>query len=275
MQIRQLPLLHRAGSRLAWKTTRAIAECERGWELTGLSLSRRWRLEIEASTWIAHAYTSFFFGDNRKGPGTVYSIYLERVGSKKAVPPSSLIQELQSRLGEHYGSRDSKSLVRVIRGDTHPRVLLAELDHISHAFGVDEHHPGPPSHARSAPARLWTIAEAVIAHATWSLESTSMELFNGDELAFASARLTSMACSVAGAEGLAHLFVFDERAHAADLVLRAESHGYHEQTYKTDPDTSVAKLQPLSVRAAMKEARFLEAEIAHLRRTHRKRSPRS
>ena len=150
-------------------------------------------------------------------------------------------------------------------GDSRPSVLLAEIDHLWHAFGVEDHHLVPRSRARSSTARLWSIAEAVVAHGTWSLEAVGMWLRGGDLL---SASLSPMARSVTEKPGLAtHLFV-ERKGRLADLLVRGESHGYRDRSGGNVPMIAFAKFQPLSLRGANNEARFLEAEVALLRRSH-------
>ncbi len=56
------------------------------------------------------------------------------------------------------------------------------------------------------------------------------------------------------------LFVADRKA-SGTLRPRAESHGYVDHAGE-HPDLALIKLQPLSLRAALTEARFLEAEVA-------------
>jgi hypothetical protein len=172
---------HVAASRLAWKIARALAA--RGWSLTNLAVSRRWRFRDGSSSWTAQAYVSFFFDDLApRGPGAVYAVHFEGKGSARALESSALFQGLRSRLGEGYTLSRSRQtparpwLARGVRGETRPRVVLAELDRIARAFGSADAHASPRSRARSPSARLWPIGEAVLAHGTWSLETPGVRL---------------------------------------------------------------------------------------------------
>ena len=109
--------------------------------------------------------------------------------------------------------------------------------------------------------RLSVIAEAVLAHGTWSLESQTMWLRNGLAVM---ASISPMPRSATARSDLGTmLYISDRKApEAVAAIARAESRSYDERAGEGQPDAALLKSQPLSLRAAFTEARFLEAEIA-------------
>jgi hypothetical protein len=255
-----LPARHKAASRLAWKIRHALDA--RGWSLGHLAVSRRWRLR--SSSRVVQAYVSFFFdAPAPRFQGLVCSIVVEGKGG--ANERRSIVRELQSRLGNSYTESRRSGLMGGIRGDTRPSALLAELDRIAGAFGTDDRHSPPRSRVRKPLARLSVIGEAIVAHGTWSVETPQMRL---PPQSHAYASIGPMPESTYGRPGLSsHLFVSDGKARAGivELITRAEEHGYAERAGKAHRDVALMKLQPLSSRAALGEARLLEDAMRRLK----------
>ena len=203
----------------------------RGWSLASSSVSRTWRFQIGRSRWVAQAYVSFFF----RGPrcGSVFQIFFEGKGA--GLERSALVKEVRARLG---ATQSGTSFAWKLPDETRPSRLLAELDRISAVFGSGDRHRVPATRARSPSKRLAVIGDAVLAHGTWNLEGPTLALFR-DQV---SASIGPMRVSGRGrAEMSSMLIVFDRE--------------------KPGMTTTLDKLQPLSLRAALAEARSLEAEI--------------
>lgn len=257
-----LPPRHVAASRLAWRISRAIVARKQGWSLESLSVSRRWQFQVARSRWIAQAFVSFFFHESApRRAGAVYRIHFEGKGSVSALERSTFVRELRSRLGTYYAGNQ---LARRV-AETGPRLLLAEMDRIAQTFGAEDRHRARPSRSRALDQRLTLIAEEVLAHGTWSLETPCVWL-RRDVAMLAS--ISPMPCSARGRPALSSLlFVPDGKASEAATVPIAESHGYVD--HAGDSDLAVMKLQPLSLRAALTEARFVEAEVSRAQRVRR------
>lgn len=254
-----------ASSRLAWRIARAIVAREQGWSLDVISISRRWRFQVGSSRWIAQAYVSFFFHDwARRNPGSVvYAIHFEGAGSASALESSTLVQELRSRLGKHHQSNDGKMLAWKWAGESRPRRLLAEMDRISQAFGTNDSHRVPPTRSRAVGKRLAIIADVVLAHGTWTLETPGVGIWRDEVFASISPMPSSAQSRPEQYSQLAFFPDAPSRSVTAS-VTRAEAHGYVDHAGKAPPPT-LGKLQPLSLRAALTEARFIETEVATLR----------
>jgi hypothetical protein len=56
--------------------------------------------------------------------------------------------------------------------------------------------------------------------------------------------------------------LFLPRASRSDCLVRAEARGYRDHANKDLPELALLKLQPLSLRAALAEATFLESELS-------------
>lgn len=203
----------------------------RGWSLASSSVSRAWRFQIGRSRWVAQAYVSFFFhGPSR---GSVFQIFFE--GKGDGLERSALVQDVRARLGNtQSGTRFAWKLP----DETRPSRLLAELDRISAAFCSHDRHRVPAARARSPGKRLAVIGDAVLAHGTWNLEGPTLMLWR-DKV---SASIGPMRDSGRGrAEMSSMLLVFDRD--------------------KPGMTTTLDKVQPLSLRTALAEARSLEAEV--------------
>lgn len=204
---------------------------------------------------------SFFFHDmSRRGPGALCAIYFESKGTTDESARSALIRDVASRL-ENYGTHDGKSLVRRL-AETKPRPLLEEMDRIAQAFGSDDHHHAPTSRVRARDKRLAVIAESVLARGTWMLESPSMWL-RRDEAVFG--QMSPMPSSYRDRPELSSM-VFVPNGKASGLIpepyAAAQSHGYVDSAGEGHDDLALMKLQPLSLRAALTEARLIEQLVA-------------
>lgn len=99
----------------------------------------------------------------------------------------------------------------------------------------------------------------VLAHGTWNLEAPSLWLRLGS--------VVSGSISAMPSGGRPQLFFAAVRRpwkgspRGEGAVTRAESHGYVDRAGK-HPDLVFIKVQPLSLRAAQAEARFIEMEIS-------------
>jgi len=266
-----LPPQQVASSRLTWRISRAILSREQGWSLDDLSVSRRWQFQVGRSRWIAQAYISFFFhawAQRRRGTA-VYAIYFEGTGAVSALQSSALVQDMQRRLGAHRTSGAGKQLAWTLPNESRPRRVLAEMDLIAQAFGTDDRHRAPASRSRTPSKRLAVVAEAVLAHGTWTLEGPGLWLRRDDAVCGA---ISPMLRSYRGRPELSSmLFIPDGKAPGSVTarVARAESHGYVDHAAKGPGDLALMKLQPLSLRAALAEARFIEAEASDERRAQR------
>jgi len=189
---------------------------------------------------------------------------IELAGKGAEEERRTVLRDLRDRLGASY-TETGNGLLGGVRGETRPGALLAELDRIARALGASDAYPPPRSRARAPSARLWTIAETVVARAMWRLATADMRL---PPRRHAHASIIPMAASGHARPVLSsHLFVSHGRTQGAmrELLARAGSHGYAADAER-HPDIAVMKLQRLSARAALAEARFLEAEIARLSR---------
>ncbi|HEX7604192.1 MAG TPA: hypothetical protein VF316_21385 [Polyangiaceae bacterium] len=258
---RELPLEHVAATLLAWRIARKLAARDCGWSLASTTVSRKWRFRVGASSWTAQVLCSFFFGSSDRGPGAVHSIFFVGKGSVAALKRSALFQELCASLGEAYQRREhgkDVSLGWVLRKESRPRILLAELDRIAAAFGTTDRHSPPSSRARAPERRLWALAEAVLAHGTWTVGTPVLRIEHG---AFPwSASLSPIPSSRRRRAELATL-IFCPGASVVDaMTRRPRARGYR---CEGDPSLVLMRAQPLSMRAAMAEATFLERELAH------------
>jgi hypothetical protein len=232
-----------------------------GWTLDNLSVSRRWRFQVGSSRWTAQAYVSFFFYG--RPSAAVYAIHFEGTGSVSALESSALVQDLRTHLGTYRMSSDGKQLAWKLSGESRPRRLLAEMDQVAHAFGTNDHHRAPPSRSRAVGKRLAVIAEVVLAHGTWSLETPDMWLRREDAVLLGA--ISPMPSSARGRADISSgVFTPDgkESGYLTALVARAESRGYVDRAGNGHPDLALMKLQPLSLRAALTEARFIETEVS-------------
>jgi hypothetical protein len=156
-----------------------------------------------------------------------------------------------------WSARDN-SLVAVW-SDSRPRLLLAELDHIAAAFGSDDRHRAPASRSRASGKRLSAVADTVLAHGTWDLESQALWIWRYP----AAVNISAMPSSARDRPDLSSMLFVPKSSRSSQLARteRAESHGYVNRAGNDGPELALLKLQPLSLRAALAEARFLETEI--------------
>lgn len=195
----------------------------------------------------------FSSGAHYRGSATVFSIHFEGTGSASALERSALVQDLRGRLG--------KRLVWKLSNESRPRRLLAELDRLAEAFGAGDRHRAPPSRSRAVGKRLAVVADAVLARATWTLEGPTVCIWRDV------AACGTIASLPRGErrEVASMLMIFGDKAPASAAVTarvaRAESRGYVDHTGKKRPYLVFMKQQPLSLRAALQEARFIEAEV--------------
>lgn len=247
-----LPPEHVASSRLAWRIARAIVTRGRGWSLLEISVWRRWRFQVGSSRWMAQAYVSFFRG------AAVYAIHFEGKGSVSALESSALVQDLRARLGTYRAFDAGSRLVWKLSDDSRPRRLLAELDRIAQAFGANDRHPVPSSRSRTPGKRLAVVAEAVLAHGTWNFDTPSLWIRRDDAVCGA---ISPTPSSDRGRPELHSVLCFSDRSESVTAaVARAGSRGYVDGSSLAHLPAP-RKLQPLSLRAALAEARFIEAEV--------------
>jgi hypothetical protein len=234
---------------------------EQGWSVDSVSVSRRWRFPVGRSKWIAEAFVSFHFSSWAKvrGGRAVYAIYFKGNGSASALESSAHLQALRARLAVYRWSTVGKSLV-AMWSNSEPRMLLAELDRIAKAFGSEDRHRAPASRLRAIGKRLSAVADTVLAHGTWDLESQSLWIWRYPKAVNISAMPSS---ARARADISSMLFVpTASRSRQLARAERAESHGYVNRAGNDGPELALLKLQRLSLRAALAEARFLESEIS-------------
>ena len=257
---RELPPQHVAATQLAWRIARKLAARDCGWFLESTGVARRWRFRVGASSWTAEVLCSYFFGSTDRGPGAVHSIFFVGKGSVAALKRSALFRDLCATLGEAYERREHRkhlSLGWVLRKEDRPRVLLAELDRIAAAFGTTDRHPAPSSRARTSERRLRALAEAVLAHGTWSAGTPGLRIERG-ALPW-SASLSPIPSSARRRAEIGTL-IFGPGATLDDaMTRRACARGYESRDVR---DVVLMRAQPLSMRAAMAEATFLEKELA-------------
>ena len=258
-----LPPKQVATSRLAWRISRAILSRDRGWSLDTVSVSRRWRFQVGRSRWIAHAFISFFFHAwalRRRGTA-VYSINFEGKGSASDLAGSAHVQEVRARLGAHHASATGARLEWTLPNESRPGRLLSEMDMIAQAFGTNDPHRAPRSTSRTPTKRLAVLAEAVLAHGTWNLEGAGVWLWR-DQVACGA--ISPILTSYRGRPELSSMLSISNAeplgANSACLA-RAEARGYVDSAGKEHAALSLMKLQPLSLRAALTEARFIETEV--------------
>ena len=97
-----LPPDHIAASRLAHRVARAIIARDKGWSLDGLAISRRWRIQIGSSRWIAQAFVTLRFNDLRNVSGggrAVFAISFKGKGTSSELLGSKPVQDVHARLG--------------------------------------------------------------------------------------------------------------------------------------------------------------------------------
>ncbi len=213
---------------------------------------------------MAQAYVSFFFHDWARGRpgGAVYAIHFEGTGSVTAMESSALVQDLRSRLGTYHTSNAGKMLAWKLSDERRPRRLLAEMDRIAQAFGTDDRHRAPPSRSRAVGKPLAVVAEVVLTHGTWNLQTPAVWLRRDEAVCGA---ISPMPSSNRGRPELSSmLFVPDGKASGSSTapIVRGESRGYVDRAGDGHTDLVLMKLQPLSLRAALTEARFIETEVS-------------
>ena len=197
-----------------------------------------------------------------QGSGRVHSVFFEGKGSVAALKRSALFRDLCATLGEAYQRSEHRkhlSLGWVLRKEDRPRVLLAELDRIAAAFGTTDRHPPPSSRARTCERRLWALAEAVLGHGTWSAGTPALWLEHGARPW--SAALSPIPVSRRRRAELSTL-IFSHAPSVAEadaMMQRPRARGYRSEGNR---GLVLMRAQPLSMRAAMAEATFLEKERA-------------
>ncbi len=192
----------------------------------------------------------------------MYAIHFEGTGSVSALESSALVQDLRSRLGTYHTSNAGKMLAWTVSDESRPRRLLAEMDRIAQAFGTSDRHRAQPSPSRAVGKRLAVVADVVLAHGTWNLQTPGVWLRRDEAV---SGTISPMPSSYRGRPELSSMvFVPNGKASGASTapIARGESHGYVDRAGKGHPDIALMKLQPLSLRAALTEARFIEAEVS-------------
>jgi hypothetical protein len=198
------------------------------------------------------AFISFHFFDWQRRPGSaVWAIYFSGKGPTSELQSCPLLEELRSRLRVYQWGPDGKSLMAMSSSDSRPSALLGELDRIAAAFGSSDRHRAPRSRSRSTGKRLAAVSEAVLRNARWDLHNLSLWIWadaNTNVNISAIPKLSSMM----GASKTA----------SSARVSRARAHGYTNRSGKDVPMLALLKLQPLSLRAALAEATFLESELS-------------
>jgi hypothetical protein len=259
LRFSETPIRHAEASRLALRVAQAIVARKRGWSLDQLSVSRCWNTRVGRTRWTVQVYVSFFFEtESGRGPGAIYGVYFETKGTADEDAKAALVNEVATRLGDYRAFAGGLALR--IR-DTRPKVLLGEMDRLARAFGSSDSHRAPRSRAKRPDKRLTTIAETVLAHRTWSLETPMVRLFPSISLC---GWLSAMpAGSTSRRPGLSTMLwvIKDAVPHADSLRARAESCGYVERAGDGQSQLVLMKDQPLSLRTALVEARFLETQV--------------
>lgn len=192
----------------------------------------------------------------------MYAIHFEGRGSVSALESSVLVQGVRGHLDSYSIADEGRELAWKRSDDSRPRRLLSELDRIAQAFGANDRHRAPLSRSRTPGKRLAVVAEAVLARGTWDLESTSL-LIQRDDAVYG--RISPMPSSDRDRPELASQLMFSRDKLPSEVVAaavaRAGSRGYVDPSAKAHLPPVLGKLQPLSLRAAVTEARFIEAEV--------------
>jgi len=247
-----LPPEHVAASRLGWRAARTIVARDQGWELNSLSVSRRWRFEIGRARWTAMAFVSFHFyrSGERQMNNAVFAIYFSGKGSTSELQTSPLLEALHSRLRVYRWGHDGKSLTAMSSDETKPRTLLGELDRIAAAFGAADQHRAPSSRSRDTGKRLAAVGDAVLAKGTWSLHNVSLWIWANRETAVSLSMIPKL-----------DTMLFVPKGTSTERVTHAKARGYAGHSGQGLPEVALLKLQPLTLRAALAEAKFLESEL--------------
>ena len=251
-----------ASSRLVWRISRAILSRNQGWSLDTLSVSRRWQFQLGRSRAIAHAYVSLFFdGWTQHRPGNaVFAIYFVGKGSASELEHSPLVQDLKCHLGAQRAG-PGENLAWTLANESRPGHVLAEVDEIARAFGSSDYHRAPTSSPRTPTKRLALVADTIVARGTWRLEGLGLWLTGDDGVKGA---ISPILHSSRGRSELSSMLVIPTGMAPGVVTahrLRAEARGYVDNANTEHIPLALMKLQPLALRAALAEARFIEAEI--------------